>query len=417
MNAPPLKAPSEPNRLRDAAERFGTPTYAYVESILRRQCERLRRLVAGLPAQLLYAAKANANPAILRVMQSEGLGLDVVSPGEMELALRLGFAPDKLLFSATGMTDAEMQRAVEAGVLPNIGTLSRLDAFGQVFPGRTICVRINPKIGAGHHAHVVTAGDESKFGIPVDQLSTLRDTLQAHDLHLTGLHQHIGSGIHEPRELGRAVRVLLDIARTFEDLTFINVGGGLGTPHRPEDQPLDIDAFREGVIAPLQTFVDAYPGDITIRFEPGRYLTAEAGVLLIRVTALKSVGSRTFALTDSGMNHLIRPALYDAYHAVYNLSNPDGPLQTYEVVGNICESGDVLARDRPVQTIREGDVLAVLDAGAYGMAMASTYNLRPLPAEVMIRPEGALDGIRCRRSPAELAETLLHEADSESPVS
>ena len=416
MSTFPPKAPSYPDALRATAERFGTPTYAYAASIVRRQCRRLRTLTEGLPTRLMYAMKANPAPAILDLIRAEGFGLDVVSPAELLVALRLGFAPDALLFSASGMTEREMRLAVTQGVLPNIGDLAQLEVFGKSFPGERVSLRINPKIGAGHHAHVVTAGKSSKFGIPLSRLDAARELLTAHDLRLVGLHQHIGSGLLEASALGEAVQVLIDTARTFEGLEFINIGGGLGTPDRPDQTPLPVDNFQTHVVERLRAFVDETPQDLTVRLEPGRFLVAEAGTLLTRVTALKTVGDRTFALTDSGMNHLIRPALYDAYHAVYNLSNPDGAPQTYDVVGNICESGDAFARSRPVQTIRPGDVLALLDTGAYGMAMASHYNLRALPAEVMIRPDGTLDGIRERLSDEDVAARWLQPSRPASSV-
>ncbi len=407
-----LKTPPDPDALRAVAARTGTPTYAYVESIVRRQCDRLRTLVDGIPTRLLYAMKANASPALLRIIHDEGLGLDVVSPGEMELALRMGFAPDELLFSSTGMSAAEMEHAVQRGVLPNIGTLSRLDAFGQQQPGAAVCVRLNPMIGTGHHEHVVTAGSASKFGIPVDQMDAVMRRIDRHQLNLVGLHQHVGSGVHNLSAYRKALDVLLRVAGDIDGLSFINVGGGLNTPQRPDDGDLEVEAFRAQIIQPLQRFVASYPTDLTIRFEPGRFLVAEAGVLLTQVHAVKQVGDRTIAITDTGMNHLIRPPLYDAYHAVYNLSNPDGALQPCDVVGNICESGDVIAKERPVQSITEGDLLAVLDTGAYGIAMASTYNLRPLPAEVVLHPDGTADCVRPRQSPEAMAASVLEVAES-----
>lgn len=405
----PLKTPPEADTLRTIASNVGTPTYAYVESIVRRQCERLRALVEGLPSRLLYAMKANANPALLRIIRDEGFGLDVVSPGELELALRVGFDPQDLLFSASGMANDEMQHAVDAGVLPNIGSLSRLEAFGRMHSGQSVCVRVNPMIGAGHHEHVVTAGSASKFGIPVSQMAEVMQCIRQYELNLVGLHQHIGSGVHNLTEYRAALDVLLDVARDIDGLAFINVGGGLSTPQHPDDLDLDADAFREQVTRPLQRFTERYSGDLTIRLEPGRFLVAEAGVLLTQVHTHKKVGERTIAITDTGMNHLIRPPLYDAYHTVYNLSNPEGALQTYDVVGNICESGDVIAKGRSVQSIEEGDILAVLDAGAYGIAMASMYNLRPLPAEVLIRPDGTTETVRPRQSPADIADSILDD--------
>ena len=408
MASSALKIPPVRDALLETAERFGTPTYACVEAVLRRQCERLRTLVDGLPAHLLYAMKANPSPAVLRVIQSEGLGLDVVSPGELALAQQVGFAPERVLFSANNMTDAEMRAAQEAGVLLNVGERSRLERFGQAYPGECVCLRLNPEVEAGHHEHVVTAGAKSKFGFPLDQIEEAQAVARSHDLQIVGLHQHIGSGIREVEQFARAVQVLLDAASSFSDLEFINVGGGLGIPYRPGEEPLDADRFQREVGQPLRAFLEEHPSEtFSFWFEPGRFLVAEAGVLLVRVNTVKRASGRIFAGTDSGMGHLLRPAVYGAYHGVYNLSNPGGPLETYDVVGNVCEAGDVFARERPVQEIREGDVLAILDAGAYGMAMASTYNLRPLPAEVMIRRDGTLDPVRQRRTPQALADELL----------
>jgi diaminopimelate decarboxylase len=413
MDPSALKTPPAREALLEAAERFGTPTYAYVEETLRRQCRRLRALTRGVPARLLYAMKANPNPSILRVMKNEGLGLDVVSPGEQMLAQRLGFAPERVLFSANNMTDAAMRQAQEAGALLNIGERPRLEAFGHAYPGARVCLRLNPNVEAGHHEHVVTADAASKFGIPVGEVESARAIAERHGLQIVGLHQHIGSGIRDVERFGQAVRVLLGAAEGFADLEFVNVGGGLGIPYRPGEDPIDAEQFRQAVVQPLRNFRNARPGaseGFSFWFEPGRFLVAEAGVLLMRVNTIKRASGRVFAGTDSGMGHLMRPAVYEAYHGLYNLSNPNGALELYDVVGNVCEGGDVFARGRRVQQIREGDVLAVLDAGAYGQAMASTYNLRPLPAEAMIRPGGTPELVRHRRTAEELARALTSGA-------
>lgn len=407
-----MKTPFAPDTLLDIARTLGTPAYVYAEEIIRRQCRQLRQHLDGLPLRLLYAMKANSNPAVLRVIHSEGIGIDAVSPGELLLALQLGFAPGQVLFSANNMTDEEMHEAQARGVLLNIGELSRLEKFGQAYPGREVCVRLNPQVGAGHHVHVITAGERSKFGVPVQDIDAVRAVARHYDLRIVGLHQHIGSGILYSDNFWEAIRVLLDAARQFPDVRFLNFGGGLGIPYRPDDAPLDFENFRDSIVAPLQAFREEHPaGDLTFLFEPGRYLVAEAGVLLVRVNTLKTTATRTFAGTDSGMGHLVRPAIYGAYHAIYNLSNPEGPMKTYDVTGNICESGDLFARERAVQEIREGDVLAILDAGAYGTVMASEYNLRPLPAEVLLQQDGTYRLVRRRRSPRELIEHFLEETE------
>jgi len=392
--------------LLGVAERFGTPTYVYAETAVRAQIARLRTLTDGLPADLLYALKANACPAILRLLRDEGFGLDAVSPGELLLAQRLEFDAARILFSPNMMGDDEMHAAQAAAVLLNVGELSRLERFGTVYPGADVCVRLNPGGGAGHHAHVVTAGERTKFGVPLTQLGEVKRIAAQHGLRIVGLHQHIGSGILDPALFRAPLDALLDVAGVFPDLRFLNVGGGLGVPYAPDEAPLDAAAFRTHVVAPLAAFCASHPG-VRVRFEPGRFLVAHAGVLLTRVTAVKEGGERVFAGTDSGMNHLVRPAVYDAYHKIANLSRPDGPARPYTVTGNICETGDVFAEHRPVAEIREGDVLGLLDAGAYGMAMASTYNLRALPAEVFVSLDGAPHLVRARQTPESLVDALL----------
>ncbi|SRR5690606_18636738 len=398
--------------LLQAAEEFGTPTYLYSERIIREQCTKLRQHLEGIPIRLLYAMKANSNPAILRIMLDEELGIDAVSPGELHLARAVGFSPGRILFSANNMTDAEMVDAHGAGVLLNIGELSRLDKFGAFAPGSAVCIRLNPQVGGGHHEHVITAGERSKFGVPVEKVAQVKEIAARHDLAVRGLHQHIGSGILNTDVLWKAMRVLLEAAEKFPEIEFLNFGGGLGVAYRPDEAELDLENFRAVIVDPLRRFLERHPSkDLTFWFEPGRFLSAQAGVLLVRVNTVKSNRGRLFAGTDSGMGHLVRPAIYGAYHGIVNLSNPDGPLRTYDVTGNICESGDVFARERPVHEIREGDVLAILDAGAYGMAMASEYNLRPLPAEVLLTESGELRLIRRRGTVQELVERMLALTD------
>jgi diaminopimelate decarboxylase len=398
--------PLDRDLLLDAAARFGTPTYVYAEAVVRAQAARLRALTAGLPADLLYALKANSCPALLAVLKDEGFGLDAVSPGELLLTQRLGFAPEAILFSPNMMADAEMDVAVEAGVLLNVGELSSLDRFGATHPGAEVCVRLNPGTGAGHHAHVVTAGDRTKFGVPLAHVEQVLEIAARHRLRVVGLHQHIGSGILDPARFRAPIEALLGVAERFPDVRFLNVGGGLGVPYRPGEAALDETGFRNSVVSPLATWFDAHPG-VRVRFEPGRFLVAAAGVLLTRVTAVKESGARAFAGTDSGMNHLARPSVYGAYHHVVNLSSLDVPARVYTVTGNICETGDVFAEDRTMPETREGDVLALLDAGAYGMAMASTYNLRPLPAEVFVDAAGGARLVRPRQTAESLVAALL----------
>ena len=408
MRSDSVKPPPSPDALIEAAERFGTPVYVHFEATVRQRCRDLVGALAGEPSRALYALKANATPALLRAIAEEGLGFDAVSPGELALLDALGIEPGRVLYTTTSPSDAELEAAAAAGALVNLDDVERLDTFGRMHPGADVCLRFNTGIGAGHHRHVVTGGKEAKFGIPMEAAGQAREVARRHGLRVVGLHQHAGSGVSDPEDLWPAVRALVEIAPRFPDLRFVNAGGGLGVPYRPGEAAVDLGRLRTGVVRPALDALAAagHPG-VEVWVEPGRFVVAESGALVARVHTLKPTADRTFAGTDSGFNQLLRPTLYDSYHALANLSNPGGPLRTYDVVGNVCESGDLFARQREVQELRRGDLLAILDAGAYGLAMASTYNLRPLPAEVVVRPGGELELVRARLSPAELAARAL----------
>ena len=402
----PYKSPLHASSLLQIAQEFGTPTYVYFEDTIRNQCRLLKKHLQGVNSRLLYAMKANSHPAILQVIRSEEFGIDAVSPGELHLALRVGFSPGEILYTANNITDEEMHLVQQEGVLLNLGELSRLERFGMAYPGSAICVRLNPQIGSGHHEHVVTAGKATKFGIPVHDIDQVLAIADKYDLRITGIHQHIGSGISTMKVLGEAMNVLLTHARRFPELEFVNIGGGFNIPYRPEDQPIDFENFQATIVSQLQEAKTHETSTLEYWFEPGRFLVAESGVLLVRSNTIKTANGRVFAGTDSGMSQLVRPAFYQAYHEIYNLSNPTASRNTYEIVGNICESGDIFAKGRPVQHIREGDILAIMDAGAYGMSMASVYNLRPLPAEVLVCADGSYKCIQPRQSPEDLIHTL-----------
>lgn len=401
-----VKAPRNPEQLLRVAETVGTPTYVYDAETIRTRCREFKSALRGLPSRLLYAVKANANPAVLEVVLEEVDGLEVVSAGEVELALRLGVSPDSMLFSPNNIADDEMDYVAQWGVLFNIGELSRLRRFGEKYPGSEVSVRLNLWVGAGHHRHVVTGGERSKFGLGGDQLDAISETAQRHGLRIVGIHQHIGSGFESAAQYLEAIDLLLAAAGRFPDIRFINVGGGVGIPYRDDSRPFDLQSVASGLLSRWTSYERENGKVLTCLFEPGRYLVAESGTLVVKVTAVKTLGRNRFAGTDSGFNHLLRPVLYDAYHEVYNLSNPAGDLVTYEIAGNICESGDLFASDRPVQEIREGDILAILDTGAYGMAMASQYNMRALPAEVLL-DGGVMRQVRERETYTELVDRHL----------
>lgn len=375
-------------RLASIADTFGTPAYVYDENSLRSQCRVLVKAFEKLPVSWLYAVKANDNPHILNILHEEGMGFDTVSYEEVLLCLKIKSDPREIFYTENNMTDFEMEAALKAGVILNIGSLSRLRRFAM-HPGGTECsIRLNPAIGDGHHDKVDTGRMNSKFGIRKDLIPESAKIAESGGKKITGLHLHIGSGIRKPENLISAMRVLLDYAKYLPDLRFLNFGGGLPVPYREGEEPFNVERFAE--LAGPVILGDFKNRDKGFRylFEPGRWFTAHSGVLLTRVNTIKDQGDITFLGTDTGFHHLLRPALYDAYHAVVNLTQQDRKSDTiYTVAGNICESGDIIAADRMLPGTSEGDLLAICDTGAYGMSMASHYNRRSLPAEILITGE------------------------------
>lgn len=402
---------------RELVRQFGSPLYVYNETILRRACRDLLGLSSHPGFRVNYSAKANANPALLRVVREEGCLVDAMSPGELHINTLAGFTPDEMLYVCNNVSADEMRHATEQGLVVSVDSLSQLDTFGRVNPGGRVMVRINPGIGAGHHKKVVTAGKETKFGIDPHALDELRATLARHALTLCGLNQHIGSLFMESDDYLAAVDFMLEYAANLPEdlragLAIIDFGGGFGIPYRKHDnQPrLDLTRLGQGLHARLTDFCarTGYAGRFYV--EPGRYIPAESGVLLGTVHAVKNNGPSRYVGTDLGFNVLMRPVMYDAHHdiEVYREGGvPDIHLIPQTVVGNICESGDILAKDRPLPELREGDVIGVLDAGAYGFAMASTYNLRLRPAEVLLTADGTARLIRRRDTVEDLTRNIV----------
>jgi diaminopimelate decarboxylase len=381
-------------------EKFGSPLYVYEEKKIRAQCRNLYDSIDYHPKLLLYACKANENPSLMKIIKEEGFGIDAVSPGEVQLAKeKVKVDTGKILYTGNNTTDDEMKWLVKNGIMINMDSLSQLRRYGALdAPGKEheIIVRINPDVGAGHHEHCITGGPDSKFGIYYDRTDEIKRIAGRYGLKIKGLHQHIGSGILDVDIFKKAMNVLFKTAKEFDDLNWLDFGGGIGVPYSPDQKPIDIEKFGKEVSDMFSGFCKEYGKNLWLVLEPGRYLVAESGTLLTRVNTLKQTPAHTFAGTDSGFNHLIRHTLYKSYHGIMNADKSHGKKQNYAVAGNICESGDLFSHGRDISTILEGDVLAIFNAGAYGFSMSSNYNLRPRPAEVLIKENGSSKLIRSR---------------------
>lgn len=360
--------------------------YIYNQEVIEKQFSKLDKSIKYSPKQIYYAAKANSNIHILKLMRRLGASLDTSSPGEIFLGLEAGFKPKQILFTGNNLADSELKFALNKGIFINADSLSQLEKIGKMAPGSNVGVRINPSFGAGYHDHVITAGPACRFGIYYKEVDKVKEIAEKYDLKITGIHQHIGSGVLHSSKLLRAAGILLSTAKEFEHLEFVDFGGGLGVPYKPSEKELDVKSFGKDMAIKFEKFSQEYGKDIEMCFEPGRFLVAEAGTLLARVTTVKSMpnGNKVIGI-NSGMTHLIRPALYNSYHEIENLSNPGGKKEKVDVVGFICESTDSFAKRREIAKVREGDILAIRNAGAYGMSMASRFNGRLLPAEVLVK--------------------------------
>ncbi len=373
------------------AAQVGTPSYVYSYATLRRHYEVFEQALARLPHLICYSVKANTSGALLAVLASLGSGADIVSGGELGRALRAGIRPDRIVFSGVGKQAWEIQQALEAGILLfNVESESELHALeeiagrlGQVAP---IALRVNPDVDPGTHPYVATGLRESKFGIPMEQArAVLEQALRLPHLALRGIDCHIGSQLTRVEPFVDSVQRIMALAREVRhrgaDLRYIDVGGGLGIRYS-EETPPSPEEYGRAVSEVIERLGNL---ELTLIAEPGRVIVGNAGVLLTRVLYLKQSGTRRFVVVDAGMNDLVRPTLYGSFHRIQPVRPRPGDPVAVDVVGPICESGDFLARDRALPPVEPGDLLCVLSAGAYGFTMASNYNSRPRPAEVLVR--------------------------------
>ena len=380
---------------KELTENYGSPLYVYEKDIICRQAAALVDTFKNLPLDIHYACKANTNIQIMKLLGECGLKMDCVSRGEILAAQQAGFSNDHITFTGNNVTEEDMTWIHEQDILMIMDSVDQVQRFGELFSKNTkplgCGVRLN-HVGAGHHSHVITGGPDSKFGIVKEDYAVLFDVIKTHNISLKGVHQHIGSGILNADDWIVAMDILLDSLKDFPAIEWVDFGGGLGVPYAPEDVALDMQELGRRVEKRWQEFVQITPSaaKMRIHMQPGRFLLAESGTLLMTVQSLKKTENHIFAGTDSGLHHHIRHPLYKAYHPIWNATGHDRPRQVTAVTGNICESGDLFTHGREMGEVRVGDVLALGKAGAYGFSMASHYNSHLLPAEVMIDSKEAI---------------------------
>jgi diaminopimelate decarboxylase len=392
----------------EIARNAGTPVYVYDAAIMQRQAERLKNAFRSTPTRFMYACKALTNMAVLKQMRELGMGVDVVSIEEAQIALKAGFGPQEVLFTPNMVSFGEFERAVELGVHINIDSIPVLERFGNVHGGKVpVCIRINPHILAGGNERISTGHIDSKFGISIHQMRHVERIVATHKLRVDGLHMHTGSDILDTEVFLRAAELLLETAAQFPGLRFLDLGSGFKVPYRPDDIATDVEDLGQRLGDRIIQFNRKRDTPVELWFEPGKFLVSEAGVLLVSVDLIKQTTATVFAGVNSGLNHLIRPMLYGSYHGILNVSRPEGKRRIYTVVGYICET-DTFAWDRLLPEMQEGDVLAFLNAGAYGFSMASNYNSRPRPAEVFVK-DGKAMLVRRRETVEDLLALQVEE--------
>src|SRR5437762_3164136 len=373
----------------ELAETYGTPLYVYNSPVIRRQIERVKKAFSALPFRPFYAMKANGSLAILALIRESGFGCDSVSPGEIYIARKAGFTAEEIWFTCSNVSDEDLRSIGDARIVVNVNSISEIDRVLRLDLQNPIALRVNTDVGAGHHADVVTAGGGVKFGIDLAEVNDARMIVEDSGRKVVGLHAHIGSGIDDLAPLIESAKRLLDLSPDFANLRWLNFGGGISIPYRPGDKEFPIDDYGSELTRIADRLLRAR--DLTAILEPGRYVVAQSGTLLARVTAKRISGGLIWLGCDTGFNHLVRPSKYGAYHHIVNASRKSKSREEYVVAGNLCESGDVFTRDamgnvtpRMLDHTEVGDLIAFLDAGAYGFSMASHYNARLLPPEVML---------------------------------
>tara|TARA_B100000787_G_scaffold170248_1_gene165167 strand:+ start:360 stop:1565 length:1206 start_codon:yes stop_codon:yes gene_type:complete len=366
------------------SEKYDNPLYVYDTDIIASQYKRITDAFKSVQqVQINYAVKALSNINILGYFKKLGAGLDTVSIQEVQLGIAAGVAPKKIIYTPNGVSLEEIENVAKKGVQINIDNLSILELFGQNHPEIPVCIRINPHIMAGGNSKISVGHIDSKFGISVHQVPHIKRVVENTGMHINGIHMHTGSDILDIDTFLRASEILFDVAKQFNSINFIDFGSGFKVPYKEGDISTDIEQLGVQLSERFNSFCKDFGKQVTLMFEPGKFLVSEAGYFLSKVNVVKQTTSTVFASIDSGFNHLIRPMMYDSYHHITNISNPEGRDRYYSVVGYICET-DTFGSNRRISEISEGNILCFQNAGAYCFSMASNYNSRYRPAEVMI---------------------------------
>lgn len=376
--------------LLDIVDQHGSPVYVYDAEKIIFQYNRLRNAFSGIDKlDIKYAVKALPSVSILKLMEKMGAGLDTVSVQEVKLGLVAGLEPSKIIFTPSGVSLDEIEEVAKMGVQVNIDNLSILEQFGAKHPEIPVGIRINPHIMAGGNSKISVGHVDSKFGISIHQIPHMLRIVENTKMRVNGIHMHTGSDILDIEVFLRAAEILFDAARNFKDLDFLDFGSGFKVPYHQDDIETDIEELGEKLTVRFKDFCKSYGKELSLAFEPGKFLVSEAGKFLVKVNVIKQTTSTVFAGIDSGFNHFIRPMFYGSKHEIHNVSNPNGPERFYSVVGYICET-DTFASNRRIPEVKEGDILSFSNAGAYSFSMASNYNSRVRPPEVLWYNEKAM---------------------------
>jgi diaminopimelate decarboxylase len=393
-------------KLLDVCKEFGAPVYVYDGDKIVAQYKRLINAFKGANIRLKYAVKALNNINIIKLLKNEGCGLDCVSIQEVMIGLKAGYAPHEILYTPNCVSFEEIQEAVKLGVMINIDNISILEQFGNVY-GNTVpvCIRINPHIMAGGNSNISVGHIDSKFGISFYQMRHVGRVVKSHGIRVIGLHMHTGSDILDGEVFLRGAELLFEASSEFPDLEFMDFGSGFKVAYKEGDFTTDVEAIGKKIVKRFNEFCKSYGKELELWFEPGKFLVSESGYFLVSTNVIKQTTSAVFVGVDSGQNHLIRPMFYDAYHHITNISNPGATTRIYTVVGYICET-DTFGWDRNLNEVRQGDILAFHNAGAYGFSMSSNYNSRFRPAEVLIH-KGKAQLIRKRETLDDLLRNVI----------